>query len=339
MDLFSRFRDRLKAQNTTRQFKRGEWGPEIMREAARLKNERPTTKNRHQWLQIHRATDRIDPKALGEIVDWPVSYGETSNAALNALMASVFLDKNQQDRASEIASLMVETQFSELSKNPHLLSLIEDTTGLPDKKQLHIERAKQLMLRTRKFDSWISDRKPQSISVVGNAPTETGKGSGSAIDEADCVIRFNRVIIDSERIRDYGQKTDIWAVSPAFPLRSMQKPPASTIVVSGHYPFHRSSNYWQDFAQLKQVEFLYFSHEYWLELVARLNAPPSSGLLSLYTLLHDSSRQSVQVNAFGFTRDYKPEGQNHYGDTARRSSRHNWSTEARLVGELLDSAD
>lgn len=51
------------------------------------------------------------------------------------------------------------------------------------------------------------------VAVVGNAPTELGKGHGVEIDGYDIVIRFNDFPTDPEFVRDYGRKTDVWCCS------------------------------------------------------------------------------------------------------------------------------
>ena len=58
-----------------------------------------------------------------------------------------------------------------------------------------------------KFAELIKDK---SIAVVGNGPSEVGKGHGEEIDKHDIVIRFNEFHIEGDFAKDYGIKTDVW---------------------------------------------------------------------------------------------------------------------------------
>jgi hypothetical protein len=50
----------------------------------------------------------------------------------------------------------------------------------------------------------------KSVAIVGNGPSEIGKGKGSQIDSHDIVIRFNNYKTSGYE-KDYGSKTNIWA--------------------------------------------------------------------------------------------------------------------------------
>jgi len=51
--------------------------------------------------------------------------------------------------------------------------------------------------------------KNRTVAVVGNGPSEIGKGLGKEIDSHDVVIRFNNYSIEGFE-EDYGAKTNIW---------------------------------------------------------------------------------------------------------------------------------
>ena len=63
------------------------------------------------------------------------------------------------------------------------------------------------------FEKYCSEH---SLSIVGNAPNELGKGRGGDVDNFDSVIRFNNYKITDEFAKDYGRKEGIWCISPAF---------------------------------------------------------------------------------------------------------------------------
>lgn len=58
----------------------------------------------------------------------------------------------------------------------------------------------------RAFESLV---KGKNIALVGNGPSEMGRGLGGEIDAHDVVIRINNYRINGFE-RDYGSRTDIW---------------------------------------------------------------------------------------------------------------------------------
>lgn len=52
----------------------------------------------------------------------------------------------------------------------------------------------------------------KTVALVGNGPSEIGKGNGKRIDAHDCVVRYNNFKIDGFE-RDYGRKTSIWVIA------------------------------------------------------------------------------------------------------------------------------
>lgn len=58
-----------------------------------------------------------------------------------------------------------------------------------------------------KFAEFIKDK---SIAVVGNGPSEIGKGHGQEIDNHDIIIRFNEFHTEGNYAKDYGTRTDVW---------------------------------------------------------------------------------------------------------------------------------
>jgi len=189
--------------------------------------------------------------------------------------------------------------------------------------------------RLQDWDDYARFLRSKSIAVVGNAKTGLGKKQGQQIDQADTVIRFNRVNAQTQFTEDYGLKTDLWVISPSF-----RPDPASlaakTLIVSGVNPFHKPSQYWQSLARLPIERILTFPPRIWYRLVRQLDAPPTAGLLTLASL-KESLDDCTKVQAVGFTECLDQESANHYGDSGKRSSRHNWEREAPLVQELIAS--
>ena len=53
----------------------------------------------------------------------------------------------------------------------------------------------------------------QRIAVVGNAPSDLGKGKGAEIDAHDQVLRFNNFAHSEEYYADYGKNVQVWATA------------------------------------------------------------------------------------------------------------------------------
>ena len=51
--------------------------------------------------------------------------------------------------------------------------------------------------------------KGKTVAVVGNGPQQIGKCTGSEIDSADIVVRFNTFDL-TKHTEDYGTRTDVW---------------------------------------------------------------------------------------------------------------------------------
>jgi len=63
----------------------------------------------------------------------------------------------------------------------------------------------------------------KSIAIVGNAPSELGKGLGKEIDSYDVVIRFNNYSTEAQYIGDYGTKANVWAITPGIESLNYQE--------------------------------------------------------------------------------------------------------------------
>lgn len=57
------------------------------------------------------------------------------------------------------------------------------------------------------FERFVSGK---TVALIGNGPSEVGKGLGDEIDAHDIVIRINNYVIKGHEA-DYGNRTDIWA--------------------------------------------------------------------------------------------------------------------------------
>ena len=174
-----------------------------------------------------------------------------------------------------------------------------------------------------------------SIAIVGNSPIALDQGAGEEIDQHDTVIRFNHASVENRFHADYGTKTHIHVISPAY--RFGANPPlCHTVAVSGVQPFHRPGKFWQHLALQPDNHYLTFDPFVWYGLVTQLEAPPSAGLLCA-SQCAQLRLQGVSVNLFGFGQS--DQANNHYSDRHRKSERHDWAAEQVVLASLRQPTD
>lgn len=167
------------------------------------------------------------------------------------------------------------------------------------------------------------------IAVVGNSPNLLASEHGSTIDSADIVVRFNNVSTLDRQNQHTGSRTDIWVMSPATSVK-LCPPDAKLVIVSGLNALDRASFYWRQLPSLRR-NLSQFPSTVWHDRVADFHAPPSAGTLLLASLA--SLEQRFEIQCFGFSANdaQRHSLANHHADTAPRSSRHNWTAEAKWL--------
>ncbi len=174
-----------------------------------------------------------------------------------------------------------------------------------------------------------------SLCIVGNSPCELGSNNGAKIDAYDLVIRFNNFSVEKPFEKDYGTKTNIWVrSSPGSDVKNRDISGFGLIMFSGNFPHYRGQ--WKlhkDYAKTKQVEF--FPSAIWHELIEQLQAPPSAGLLTLYTIFKQIG-PIPRGNIFGFSpgQQISEESNAHYFDAANPGIRHNWRKEQEILESI-----
>lgn len=177
-------------------------------------------------------------------------------------------------------------------------------------------------------------RKASRLCVVGNHAGLAGSGLGGEIDSHECVVRFNQYASPASQAGDIGSKTDVWVRAPGFVPDQIEFH-GRWAVITGPDLRYRLSN-WQVARPLleRRVSVLTVPLEIWRELVRRLAAPPSAGLLFLAWLrqlremglsgisLVGFQRRDVQVGAYHHALPFQPPGR-----------RHNWTLERELLTE------
>lgn len=169
-----------------------------------------------------------------------------------------------------------------------LVSKLVDRLGLADAKvnsvaeifgQLESGREQNL------FEKMILGK---SVAVVGNGPSEIGKGKGKEIDAHEIVIRFNNYHLSGYE-EDYGTKTDIWICCSSDDIQS--RSPLSDfqlVVYEPDYMHHILTEHMFDllFQGVKnsKTPITYFGLDIHKEVREATGVFPSTGLLTVYTV-------------------------------------------------------
>lgn len=274
------------------------------------------------------------------------------DAILAALLCTLLIVQQRNTQAEILAIELLNRQPAVLHEFPAILRFIHKlglNREVPVSLKNPIALSKAFGDRIRPLNEYLQQQSIRTVAVVGNAPALLDNRFGREIDEADCVIRFNNVVIKPELHPSTGTKTTVWSATPALTVKpeAVQNPEseASATWLSSYLPYHRSGKFWRQFAAQPVDHFIEAEHSYWIELVQTCCAPPSAGLLVVKALAATDCTTLV----YGFSgldaRDRKTQevqskteanvnAANHYGDKNRKSSRHNWDAEKSLLQDL-----
>lgn len=175
------------------------------------------------------------------------------------------------------------------------------------------------------------------IAVVGNAPSETGRGRGADIDGHDLVVRFNRFRTDPPFDRDYGTRTSVQVRPQGRDPSYRAAGPLDGIVLSGLQNRLRSRS-WLLIAELQAAgeRVGFFPADVQTRLVARLGRAPSAGLTMTAALVERrGGTGGLGTFGFSFTDQIGPQaGPAHYFDRKAPVARYDWPGEAALFTAL-----
>lgn len=176
----------------------------------------------------------------------------------------------------------------------------------------------------------------EQLCVVGNHAGLSGMGLGHAIDDHDCVVRFNQFVSPHSRVKDIGVKTDVWVRAPGFTPHDIVFN-GRWVVLSGPDLRYRLTN-WQVVRPLLEQgkPLLTVPLEIWRDLVGYLAAPPSAGLLLLAWIRRLRHHGLRGVSIAGFQRGDGDEGRYHHAlPDHPPGQRHNWKRERALLAEWV----
>ncbi len=186
----------------------------------------------------------------------------------------------------------------------------------------------------------------KTVAVVGNGPSEIGKGKGSEIDSHDIVIRINNYQTEGFE-QDYGSKTDIW-------VRGFGGEDLKDYTLNNNYLFAGITGdyfhiplFWE--FQLERIyrdlysEILtaYISPDHYRRLLYEFEGDPTTGLSLIYTLLDLTPRKNVDFYGFSCFEDEFAGYATHYfndrdeNEARQRSSNHSFNEEAEYMRKLV----
>ena len=233
-----------------------------------------------------------------------------------------------------------------IANNPHLLDFamehLRSTQYLKTfpfestafKKMSFVRMASELS--KRKFLNFI---KGKSIAIVGNSPVELGKGKGKSIDSYDIVIRFNNFTTNVDTVADYGEKTDVWAMTPALSnLNYRTNAYQCSYVMVAHPRQHLMLEHAEHMynQMILGNNFLLLDH-YQISMSTNIGRP-SLGLSVVYFLL-DYLKEIKGIGLFGFSMLDAKKKKRHYftGDPipSKKLMTHDWPKEWEIYNQYL----
>jgi len=186
------------------------------------------------------------------------------------------------------------------------------------------------------------EKNKDSLCIVGNSASELNSGNGAKIDRHKLIIRFNNFNVEAPYDKDYGEKTNIWVRSAeGSPVQDRDTSAFDLVMISGGNFIHADRRWKMINEYIKNGAALsFFPNSSWYELVAKLEAPPSAGLLTLYSiykLIGPIPRSSVF--GFSFVDQLDAAHKAHYFDDAKPGNRHNWQKEREIFESLLEPGE
>jgi hypothetical protein len=121
----------------------------------------------------------------------------------------ILLENGEPGPAREILNKYCFAHGTKLIENYLPIVQFSLEHGVDSDKLRKASRVRDCLIRNQEGNLLERLLKGKSVALVGNGPSELGKGRGAEIDGHDIVIRFNNYVTrDFED--DYGCKTDVW---------------------------------------------------------------------------------------------------------------------------------
>lgn len=178
---------------------------------------------------------------------------------------------------------------------------------------------------------------PGAFCVVGNGPSELGRGRGGTIDLHKVVIRINAY--DLSHPEDYGSKQSVWVRVPNEEASADHARNNSYfIIASNQFEYKRSeTDKYCLHPYLLEMKITTIPPAVFQELIARLNCLPSTGLALLYwiyTLTGPIPRE--QIYGFSHVEQLDDFRTHYYKDAEERTiHQHAWDKEIVVMESIL----
>ena len=181
----------------------------------------------------------------------------------------------------------------------------------------------------------------KTIAVVGNGPSEIGKGKGKEIDSHDIVIRFNNYRVEGFE-QDYGSRTDVWIKCSSDDIKhEIKDDNIELIVYEPDYMHHMVIDGYLDVLNSKDISVDYFDFDDHFVLRKKLNIFPSTGLVAIEKIMSKCNAASVDFYGFSFLQDVQDGYATHYfndrveAEARIRSEHHSFDKETMYLKEML----
>ncbi|EAL0605553.1 TPA: glycosyltransferase family 29 protein [Campylobacter jejuni] len=178
--------------------------------------------------------------------------------------------------------------------------------------------------------------KNKTICVVGNSPCELNKNRGHIIDSYDIVIRFNNYKIKGFE-KDYGSKTNVWAISPALETITIKDLSQFDFIVSNDSSFYTSLFERSSIYKIMLLDLPFFQIQT-LDFVKGTQLRTlSHGIVMLCYLLKHRKRLK-DFAYYGFSLAEQSQGISHYynGDPSNGKILpfHDWTKEVKILQQI-----
>ncbi|WP_241623241.1 glycosyltransferase family 29 protein, partial [Rosenbergiella australiborealis] len=187
-----------------------------------------------------------------------------------------------------------------------------------------------------------------SVAIVGNGPSEIGKGIGYIIDSYDVVVRFNNYQIDNFS-KDYGSKTNVWIRGSGgddIMLRDDFSKYDLIILEADyeHFPIHFNDlDLIEKYIELLSTNCCNFDYNTHIELrrVSGLDFP-TTGLVAIWSILNIVGKENIGLFGFSFLEEKPSSINNHYfhdrsfEESQKRTSVHDMEKESEFLNTIFN---
>lgn len=227
-----------------------------------------------------------------------------------------------------------------VSKKSHILEMLYTSSSMLPMERGGLGFIQELSEFSCQFEKLVQNS--SALAIVGNGPTEVGKGRGNIIDSSDLIIRFNNFANGGEFLEDYGSKTHIW-VRGGFYIDIHRKniPDLCGVIISGNNVLYRSLSV-DDFLldnYLSNSNLSFIPPRIYYELISLLKAQPSSGVAMLYWIYKIKGHLHRQwLYGFSLGEQKTNQSEHYFVNSAKPRNgffQHDWKAEGDLIKSLL----